>query len=108
MKLVSWNVNGIRACVQKGFMDFFNKEDADIFCIQESKMQAGQLELDMPGYYQYWNYAERKGYSGTAVFTKKEPLNVKYGIGIDEHDHEGRVILINTNSIFYKEGAVKC
>lgn len=100
MKLVSWNVNGIRACVQKGFMDFFNKEDADIFCIQESKMQAGQLELDMPGYYQYWNYAERKGYSGTAVFTKKEPLNVKYGIGIDEHDHEGRVITLEYEDFY--------
>lgn len=100
MKLVSWNVNGIRACVQKGFMDFFNKEDADIFCIQESKMQEGQLELDMPGYYQYWNYAERKGYSGTAVFTKKEPLNVKYGIGIDEHDHEGRVITLEYETFY--------
>jgi exodeoxyribonuclease III len=100
MKIVSWNVNGIRACVQKGFMDFFNKEDADIFCIQESKMQAGQLELDMPGYYQYWNYAERKGYSGTAVFTKKEPLNVKYGIGIDEHDHEGRVITLEYEDFY--------
>lgn len=100
MKLVSWNVNGIRTCVQKGFMDFFNKEDADIFCIQESKMQAGQLELDMPGYYQYWNYAERKGYSGTAVFTKKEPLNVKYGIGIDEHDHEGRVITLEYEDFY--------
>ena len=100
MKLVSWNVNGIRACVQKGFMDFFNKEDADIFCIQESKMQAGQLELDMPGYYQYWNYAERKGYSGTAVFTKKEPLYVKYGIGIDEHDHEGRVITLEYEDFY--------
>lgn len=100
MKLVSWNVNGIRACVQKGFMDFFNKEDADIFCIQESKMQEGQLELDMPGYYQYWNYAERKGYSGTAVFTKKEPLNVKYGIGIDEHDHEGRVITLEYEDFY--------
>lgn len=100
MKLVSWNVNGIRACVQKGFMDFFNKEDADIFCIQESKLQAGQLELDMPGYYQYWNYAERKGYSGTAVFTKKEPLNVKYGICIDEHDHEGRVITLEYEDFY--------
>lgn len=100
MKLVSWNVNGIRACVQKGFMDFFNKEDADIFCIQESKMQAGQLELDMPGYYQYWNYAERKGYSGTAIFTKKEPISVQYGIGIDEHDHEGRVITLEYETFY--------
>lgn len=100
MKLVSWNVNGIRACVQKGFMDFFNKEDADIFCIQESKMQEGQLELDMPGYYQYWNYAERKGYSGTAIFTKKEPISVRYGIGIDEHDHEGRVITLEYETFY--------
>ena len=86
MKFVSWNVNGIRACVQKGFLDFFTEEDADIFCIQESKMQEGQLELDLPGYHQYWNYAVKKGYSGTAVFTKKEPLSVTYGIGIEEHD----------------------
>ena len=100
MKLVSWNVNGIRACVQKGFMDFFNKEDADIFCIQESKMQEGQLELGMPGYYQYWNYAERKGYSGTAIFTKKEPISVQYGIGIDEHDHEGRVITLEYETFY--------
>lgn len=100
MKLVSWNVNGIRACVQKGFMDFFNKEDADIFCIQESKMQEGQLELDMPGYYQYWNYAERKGYSGTAIFTKKEPISVQYGIGIDEHDHGGRVITLEYETFY--------
>ena len=80
MKLISWNVNGIRACVTKGFMDFFNEIDADIFCIQESKMQEGQLVLDMPGYHQYWNYAEKKGYSGTAIFTKKEPLSVTYGL----------------------------
>ena len=92
MKFVSWNVNGIRACVQKGFLDFFTEADADIFCIQESKMQEGQLELDLPGYHQYWNYAVKKGYSGTAVFTKKEPLSVTYGIGIEEHDTEGRVI----------------
>lgn len=94
MKLISWNVNGIRACVQKGFMDFFNEVDADIFCIQESKMQEGQLELDMPGYHQYWNYAEKKGYSGTAIFAKQEPENVTYGIGVEEHDHEGRVITL--------------
>lgn len=100
MKLISWNVNGIRACVTKGFMDFFNEIDADIFCIQESKMQQGQLELDMPGYYQYWNYAEKKGYSGTAIFTKKEPLNVKYGIGIEEHDHEGRVITLEFEGFY--------
>ena len=94
MKLISWNVNGIRACVQKGFMDSFNELDADIFCIQESKLSEGQLELDMPEYHQYWNYAQKKGYSGTAVFTKKEPLNVSYGLGIEEHDNEGRVITL--------------
>ena len=92
MKLISWNVNGIRACVQKGFLDFFKEEDADIFCIQESKLQEGQIELELTGYHQYWNYAEKKGYSGTAVFTKKEPLSVSYGLGIEEHDKEGRVI----------------
>lgn len=100
MKLISWNVNGIRACVTKGFMDFFNEIDADIFCIQESKMQQGQLELDMPGYYQYWNYAEKKGYSGTAIFTKKEPISVNYGIGIEEHDHEGRVITLEFEDFY--------
>ena len=92
MKLISWNVNGIRACMGKGFMEFFREADADIFCIQETKCQEGQIELDIPGYFQYWNYAEKKGYSGTAVFTKTEPLNVTYGIGVDEFDHEGRVI----------------
>lgn len=92
MKLISWNVNGLRACMDKGFMDFFSKMDADVFCLQETKLQAGQIEMDLPGYYQYWNYAEKKGYSGTAMFTKKEPLNVTYGIGVEEHDHEGRVI----------------
>ena len=100
MKLISWNVNGIRACVNKGFLDFFNEIDADIFCIQESKMQEGQLELDLPGYYQYWNYAEKKGYSGTAIFTKKEPLSVKYGMEIEEHDHEGRVITLEYEDYF--------
>lgn len=94
MRLISWNVNGIRACVEKGFLDSFQKLDADVFCIQESKLQAGQIELDLPGYYQYWNYAEKKGYSGTAIFTKKEPMNVYYGIGVEEHDHEGRVITL--------------
>lgn len=94
MKCISWNVNGIRACVGKGFLDFFKEIDADIFCIQESKMQEGQLELDLPGYYQYWNYAQRKGYSGTAIFTKQEPLSVQYGIGAEEHDKEGRVITL--------------
>ncbi len=92
MKFISWNVNGIRACMGKGFMDFFNAIDADIFCLQETKMQEGQLELDLPGYYQFWNYAEKKGYSGTALFTKEEPLSVAYGLGIEEHDKEGRVI----------------
>lgn len=94
MKFISWNVNGLRACVQKGFLDFFKEADADIFCLQETKMQAGQLDLDLPGYHQYWNYAEKKGYSGTAVFAKQEPLSVSYGLGIDEHDHEGRVITL--------------
>ncbi|MCH5256607.1 MAG: exodeoxyribonuclease III [Lachnospiraceae bacterium] len=94
MKLISWNVNGLRACVGKGFQDFFNAEDADIFCLQETKLQAGQIDLDLPGYYQYWNYAEKKGYSGTAIFTKEEPLSVTYGMGIEEHDHEGRVITL--------------
>lgn len=91
-KLISWNVNGIRACVGKGFLDFFNDTDADVFCIQESKVQAGQIDLDLSGYYQYWNYAQKKGYSGTAMFTKVEPLSVLYGLGIEEHDQEGRVI----------------
>ena len=100
MKLISWNVNGIRACVTKGFMDFFNEIDADIFCIQESKMQEGQLALDMPGYHQYWNYAEKKGYSGTAIFTKKEPLSVTYGLGIEEHDKEGRVITLEFEDFY--------
>ena len=94
MKLISWNVNGLRACVKKGFLDVFHEMDADIFCIQESKLQADQIEMDLPGYYEYWNYADKKGYSGTAVFTKKEPVDVTFGIGIDEHDHEGRVITL--------------
>ena len=92
MKLISWNVNGLRACMQKGFMEYFNEADADIFCLQETKLQAGQIELELPGYHQYWNYAEKKGYSGTALFSKKEPLKVTYGMGVEEHDHEGRVI----------------
>lgn len=91
-KLISWNVNGIRACVKKGFLDFFNEIDADIFCIQETKLQKGQIDLDLDGYYQYWNYAERKGYSGTALFTKEKPINILYGLGLEEHDNEGRVI----------------
>ena len=92
MKLISWNVNGLRACVEKGFLSFFQEADADIFCIQESKLSEGQISLDLPGYYQYWNYAEKKGYSGTALFSKEEPLAVTMGIGIEEHDKEGRVI----------------
>lgn len=99
-KLISWNVNGIRACAGKGFMDFFNSIDADIFCIQESKMQEGQLTLDMLGYHQFWNYADKKGYSGTAIFTKEEPISVANGIGIDEHDHEGRVITLEYEGFY--------
>jgi exodeoxyribonuclease-3 len=91
-KLISWNVNGLRACVGKNFMDDFKKLDADIFCLQETKLQEGQIELELEGYHQYWNYAEKKGYSGTALFTKEEPISVTYGIGVEEHDHEGRVI----------------
>ena len=94
MKFISWNVNGIRACVKKGFLDFFNEVDADVFCLQETKLQEGQIELDLEGYHQYWNYAEKKGYSGTAVFTKIEPKSVSYGLGIEEHDTEGRVITV--------------
>ncbi len=101
MKCISWNVNGIRACVQKGFYDFFQEIDADIFCLQETKMQAGQLDMDTPGYHQYFNYADKKGYSGTAIFSKKEPLNVTYGLGIDEHDHEGRVITLEFEDFFF-------
>ena len=100
MKLVSWNVNGLRAIYKKGFEESFKELDADIFCIQETKMQEGQIELDLQGYYQYYNYAERKGYSGTAIFTKKEPLKVSYGIGIEEHDKEGRVITLEFD-MFY-------
>ncbi|OUO77587.1 exodeoxyribonuclease III [Blautia sp. An249] len=94
MRLISWNVNGIRACLKKGFLDFFHDIDADIFCIQETKCQEGQVDLDLPGYYQYWNYANRRGYSGTAVFTRQEPETVTYGMGIEEHDKEGRVITL--------------
>lgn len=100
MKLVSWNVNGIRACVQKGFEDTFKTLDADIFCIQESKMQAGQLDLSLDGYYQYWNYAEKKGYSGTAIFTKQEPVQVFYGMNMEEHDKEGRVITLEFDTFY--------
>ncbi len=91
-KLISWNVNGLRACVGKGFMDYMKEADADIFCIQESKLQEGQIELELPGYHQYWNYAEKKGYSGTALFSQEEPICVAYGLGLEEHDREGRVI----------------
>lgn len=100
MKFISWNVNGLRACVQKGFLDFFNSIDADFFCIQESKLQVGQIDLDLPGYHQYWNYAEKKGYSGTAIFAKNEPLSVSYGIGIEEHDKEGRVITLEYDNFY--------
>lgn len=101
MKLISWNVNGLRACVQKGFMDAFRTLDADIFCIQESKLQEGQIELPLEGYHQYWNYAEKKGYSGTAVFTRREPLSVSMGIGIPEHDREGRVITLEFDEFYF-------
>lgn len=101
MKLISWNVNGLRACVEKGFTDVVKEMDADIFCVQETKMQAGQLTLELPGYYQYFNYAEKKGYSGTAVFTKREPLQVLYGIGAEEHDKEGRVIALEFEEFYF-------
>ena len=100
MKLISWNVNGIRACVKKGFLDFFKETDADIFCLQETKLQEGQIDLELDGYHQYWNYAERKGYSGTAIFTKQEPLSVSYGLGIKEHDQEGRVITLEFDKFY--------
>ena len=94
MRFITWNVNGLRACVGKGFGEYFAAADADFFCIQESKMQEGQLDLDLPGYRQYWNYAEKKGYSGTAIFTRHEPLDVRLGMGIEAHDHEGRLITL--------------
>lgn len=100
MKLISWNVNGLRAIYKKGFIDIFKDLDADIFCIQETKMQEGQIELDLDEYHEYYNYAERKGYSGTAIFTKKKPLNVSYGIGIEEHDKEGRVITLEFDNFY--------
>lgn len=100
MKLISWNVNGIRAVLKKGFMDYFNAMDADIFCLQETKCQVGQVELDLEGYHQYWNAAVKKGYSGTAIFTKEEPIDVTYGIGIEEHDQEGRVITLEFEDFF--------
>ena len=101
MKFVSWNVNGLRAVMKKDFMDSFRKLDADIFCVQETKLQEGQIELDLPGYRQYWNYAEKKGYSGTAVFTRMEPLKVLYGIHVEEHDHEGRVITLEYPDFYF-------
>ncbi|MBU3106493.1 exodeoxyribonuclease III [Clostridium gasigenes] len=100
MKLISWNVNGIRACVKKDFLNYFNEVDADIFCIQESKLQEGQIDLELEGYHQYWNYAEKKGYSGTAIFTKKKPLSHSYGLGIQEHDTEGRVITLEFEDFY--------
>lgn len=100
-RFISWNVNGIRACVEKGFKDYFMEADADIFCIQESKLQAGQIHLDFEGYHQYWNYANRKGYSGVAAFTKEEPLHVTYGLGIEEHDKEGRVITLEFENYYF-------
>ncbi|MDP0493712.1 MAG: exodeoxyribonuclease III [Fusobacterium sp. JB021] len=101
MKFISWNVNGIRACVKKGFLDFFSEADADIFCLQETKLQAGQIDLELEGYHQYWNYAERKGYSGTALFTKVKPIEVTYGMGIEEHDKEGRIITAEYEDFYF-------
>ena len=101
MKFISWNVNGLRACMQKGFEDSFKALDADIFCLQETKLQAGQHDFEPEGYYQYWNYAEKKGYSGTAVFTRKKPLSVTCGIGVEEHDHEGRVITLEFEDFYF-------
>ncbi len=100
MKLISWNVNGLRACMQKGFLDFFKAADADIFCLQEIKLQEGQIDLELEGYYMFWNYAEKKGYSGTAIFSKQKPLSQRYGIGIEEHDQEGRVITLEFEDFF--------
>lgn len=101
MKMISWNVNGLRAAAGKGFLEYFKEADADIFSLQETKLQAGQIDLDTEGYHQYWNYAEKKGYSGVAVFTKKEPVSVTYGIGVDEHDHEGRVITLEFDDFYH-------
>ncbi len=100
MKLISWNVNGLRAVMGKDFMESFRKLDADVFCLQETKLQEGQIQMDLPDYHQYWNYAEKKGYSGTAIFTRVEPLSVSYGIGVEEHDHEGRVITLEFEDFF--------
>ena len=100
MKFISWNVNGLRACAGKGFSDIFKQLDADFFCLQETKMQAGQLDLEFEGYTSYWNYADKKGYSGTAIYSKHTPMSVAYGIGIDEHDHEGRVITLEMEEFY--------
>ena len=100
MKLISWNVNGLRACINKGFLDYFKEVDADIFCLQEIKLQAGQVNLDLPGYHDFWNYAEKKGYSGTAIFSKKEPISYSYGIGEEKHDKEGRVITLEFEDFY--------
>ena len=100
MKLVSWNVNGLRACVKKGFLDYFNEVNADFFCIQETKLQEGQIELELDGYYQYWNYALKKGYSGTAIFSKHKPLSVKYGVGENEEEEEGRIITLEFEQFY--------
>ncbi len=101
MKFISWNVNGLRACVGKGFLDFFKEADADIFCLQETKLQEGQIDLELPGYHQYWNYAEKKGYSETAIFSKEEASQVTCGIGVEEHDHEGRVITLEYSDFYF-------
>lgn len=101
MKCISWNVNGLRACVGKNFMEVFQEMDADFFCVQETKMQQGQLDLDLPGYHQYWNYAQKKGYSGTAIYTKRKPVDVRYGIGVEEHDKEGRVITLEYDKFYF-------
>ena len=101
MKFISWNVNGLRACVGKGFLDYFKEVDADILCLQETKLQEGQIDLELEGYNQYWNYAQKKGYSGTAIFTKEKPISVEYGINIEEHDKEGRVITLEFNDFYF-------
>ena len=100
LKLISWNVNGLRACVRKGFLDYFNEVNADVVCLQETKLQVGQIDLDLEGYHQYWNYAEKKGYSGTAIFTKIKPISVKYGMDIEEHDNEGRMITLEFEDFY--------
>ena len=101
LKLISWNLNGLRACLKKGFEDVFYFLDADLFCLQETKLQAGQVDLDLPGYYQYWNYAEKKGYSGTAVFSRREPISVRYNLGLEEHDREGRLITLEFEDFYF-------